>query len=469
MVHPPLAASNLPTTAGNVTFLPKPPLPQVVAPSTSTTITAPAPSSEPAAGKRPDVNLPVAPDAPKVRAPANADVQNVPIQKSEVPVPGEAGDTTQKQIEQESKERALEQARLDRQNAEAQRRAALMEAAQREAARLEVERADSARSEVERAESARQELARQAQLAAARQEAIKQESARQEQMRQEAARAEQVARSEATRLEAERKELARQEELRRETLRQQQATLDEKARQDAARQEQERLEAARREAERKEIARQEQAKQAQLEAARLAQNQQEAARQEAAKQEAARQEASKQEAARQEQAKKELAQRERADQEAEREKRLRAIGKQMDEEAAQRDAASRSPSRSLLPTVSSLRRGWLLGRADPNADLVQYAESMSRKIETNMTFDMVRDVVKQAHTRPTVTVAVRADGSVEKITFTVSSGVPAIDDAIRKVVASQASYGAFPPVLARQYDVVEIRRTWVFDTAIHLQ
>jgi hypothetical protein len=183
----------------------------------------------------------------------------------------------------------------------------------------------------------------------------------------------------------------------------------------------------------------------------------------------ARQAATKQEAARQEQAKVDQAQRERAEQEAAREDRLRAIGKQLAEEAAKRDAASKDPSRSLLPGVSSLRRGWLYGRADPNVELVQYAEAMSRKIEMNMMFDMVREAVKVPHTRPVVTVAVRADGTVEKVTFTVSSGVPAIDEAIRKVVASQAPYGAFPPALARQYDVIEIRRAWVFDIAIRLQ
>jgi outer membrane biosynthesis protein TonB len=94
---------------------------------------------------------------------------------------------------------------------------------------------------------------------------------------------------------------------------------------------------------------------------------------------------------------------------------------------------------------------------------------MSRKIELNVPIDMVREVVKQPHTQPIVTVAVRADGSVEKVTFEVSSGVPALDDAIRKVIASQAPYGAFSPSLARRYDVIEIRRTWVFDYAIRLQ
>jgi TonB family protein len=82
---------------------------------------------------------------------------------------------------------------------------------------------------------------------------------------------------------------------------------------------------------------------------------------------------------------------------------------------------------------------------------------------------MIRDVIKQAHNSPAVTIAVRSDGTVEKVSFVTSSGVPAIDEAIRKIIASQAPYGAFPPSLARQYDVIEVRRTWVFDIAVRLQ
>jgi outer membrane biosynthesis protein TonB len=67
-----------------------------------------------------------------------------------------------------------------------------------------------------------------------------------------------------------------------------------------------------------------------------------------------------------------------------------------------------------------------------------------------------------------VTVAVRSDGSVEAVTFVVASGVPAIDEAIRRIVQSQAPYQQFPPSLAREYDVIEIRRTWYFDMAIRL-
>jgi hypothetical protein len=177
----------------------------------------------------------------------------------------------------------------------------------------------------------------------------------------------------------------------------------------------------------------------------------------------------RQETARQELAKKEQALAERAAQESAREDRLRQIGKQLDLERAQRENAVNRQANSPLPIASSLRRRWLFGRADPDGDLVLYADAMSRKIELNMTIDMVRELVKQPHTQPMVTVAVRADGSVEKVTFEVSSGIPALDDAIRKVIASQAPYGAFSPSLARQYDVIEIRRTWVFDYAIRLQ
>ena len=87
----------------------------------------------------------------------------------------------------------------------------------------------------------------------------------------------------------------------------------------------------------------------------------------------------------------------------------------------------------------------------------------------NMTIDMVREAAKQPHTHPLVTVAIRSDGSLESVTIVRSSGVGALDEAIRRVVDSQKPYQAFPPGLARDYDVIEIRRTWIFDVAIRLQ
>ena len=146
------------------------------------------------------------------------------------------------------------------------------------------------------------------------------------------------------------------------------------------------------------------------------------------------------------------------------------MGRTLDEEAARREAATAAvrPSSSLPLSLSTARRYRLFGRTDPNAEIILYAEAWSRKIELNMTFDMVREAAKQPHTDPLVTVAIRSDGSVESVTFVQSSGVAAIDDAIRRVVDSQRPYQAFPPGLAREFDVIEIRRTWHFDVAIRL-
>ena len=153
---------------------------------------------------------------------------------------------------------------------------------------------------------------------------------------------------------------------------------------------------------------------------------------------------------------------------ARREATLRAIGRQLDEEAARREAAAAAAAR-LQPSSSTLRRYRLFGRTDANAELILYAEAWSRKIQLNLTFDMVREAAKQPHADPLVTVAIRSDGSVESVTFVLSSGVAALDEAIRRIVDSQKPYQPFPPGLAREFDVIEIRRTWYFDTAIRLQ
>jgi hypothetical protein len=289
--------------------------------------------------------------------------------------------------------------------------------------------------------------------AAAAQEAARQEAARQEAARIEAAR-------EAERREAVRQEAAEPDAQRQEAARQEAARIEaalEAERQDAVRQEAAELEAQRQEAARQEAAR--------IEAAR-----QEAERQEAARQEAARQEAARQEAARQATARQEAARVQAEQEEARREERLRAIGRQLDEEAARREAASTADRQpNLLPrSLSTARRIKLFGRAHPNVELIQYAEAWAQKIQLSTGVETVREVAKRPHRVPMVTVAIRSDGSVELVTFEVSSGVAEVDDAIRRIVEGQKPYVAFPPALAREYDVVEIRRTWRFDTAVRL-
>jgi hypothetical protein len=145
---------------------------------------------------------------------------------------------------------------------------------------------------------------------------------------------------------------------------------------------------------------------------------------------------------------------------------LRAIGRQLDEEADRRDAAAR---RNTLPlSLSNARRVKLYGRTHANEELVRYAEAWAQKIQLNTPVETVRDLGTRLRTNPVVTVAVRSDGSVESMTFELSSGAADVDEAIRRIVRSNEHYRPFPPELARDYDVIEIRRTWHFDTVIRL-
>jgi TonB family protein len=97
-----------------------------------------------------------------------------------------------------------------------------------------------------------------------------------------------------------------------------------------------------------------------------------------------------------------------------------------------------------------------------------YAESWRQRIELSAAVEALNSVKSRPHTDPVVTVALRSDGSVEGVVFDRSSGVPEIDDAIRRIVQAMAPYGAFPPDLAADFDVIEIRRVWTFDIALKL-
>ena len=122
----------------------------------------------------------------------------------------------------------------------------------------------------------------------------------------------------------------------------------------------------------------------------------------------------------------------------------------------------------LAATSSGVRRRTLIARTDPDIVLVMYAEDWRRRIELNTTIALIGEAKKQPHADPLVTVALRSNGTVEAVTFNRSSGVAEIDEAVRRIVQNLAPYQAVPPDLAREYDVIEIRRVWTFDSAIRL-
>ncbi len=61
-----------------------------------------------------------------------------------------------------------------------------------------------------------------------------------------------------------------------------------------------------------------------------------------------------------------------------------------------------------------------------------------------------------------ITVAIRADGSVETVEINRSSGQRVLDAAAVKIVEMAAPFAAFPPDIRRDTDILHITRTWTF-------
>jgi len=61
-----------------------------------------------------------------------------------------------------------------------------------------------------------------------------------------------------------------------------------------------------------------------------------------------------------------------------------------------------------------------------------------------------------------LTVAIRKDGSVADTIVEKSSGSQVLDRAARRIVLLAAPYPPFPPDIARDTDILEITRTWIF-------
>jgi len=123
------------------------------------------------------------------------------------------------------------------------------------------------------------------------------------------------------------------------------------------------------------------------------------------------------------------------------------------------------PSRALEERVGGPRRV-TAGRVIRDIPLRMYVESWKAKIERNGNLNY--SSLKRVRIDPVVVVAIRADGSVEEISFARSSGRPEVDEAVRRIVRLNARYSVFPPNIAANYDVIEIRRVWSFDDELRL-
>jgi periplasmic protein TonB len=95
----------------------------------------------------------------------------------------------------------------------------------------------------------------------------------------------------------------------------------------------------------------------------------------------------------------------------------------------------------------------------------RYVEDWRQKIERVGDLNYPQGARDQRlHGKLVVTVAIKADGTVEQIAINVPSGYKLLDEAARHIVQLAAPFGAFPPDIARDVDILHITRTWTFTT-----
>lgn len=138
------------------------------------------------------------------------------------------------------------------------------------------------------------------------------------------------------------------------------------------------------------------------------------------------------------------------------------------EQARGLDLLRGTPPLPRADTEERPRRRSVLGSAEKDIQLRMYIDSWKQKIERNGNLNFSQTSRDKARGDPVVTVAIRSDGSVEEITIHRSSGRADLDQAVRNIVRINAKYAAFPPNIAAQYDVIEVRRVWNFDDGLRI-
>ena len=118
-------------------------------------------------------------------------------------------------------------------------------------------------------------------------------------------------------------------------------------------------------------------------------------------------------------------------------------------------------------SVEKPRRRSLIG-IERDVSLRMYVDGWRWKIERGGSLNYRPSAALRARDNPIVTVSIRSDGSLEEVRIHRSSGVRELDQAVRRISELNAPYAKFPPDLARQYDVIEIRRVWFFDDTLKI-
>ena len=116
-----------------------------------------------------------------------------------------------------------------------------------------------------------------------------------------------------------------------------------------------------------------------------------------------------------------------------------------------------------LQTYESAPRRSFVGAQAREARFALYLDQWREKIERVGNTNYPADARGRIYGSLRLTVAIRADGSIESLEFDRRSGRAQLDQAAERIVRMAAPFAPFPPEVRRDTDVLVITRTWFFE------
>ena len=92
----------------------------------------------------------------------------------------------------------------------------------------------------------------------------------------------------------------------------------------------------------------------------------------------------------------------------------------------------------------------------------QYLDDWRRKVERIGAMNYPEEARGKFFGSLVLSVALRPDGSIDRITLIRSSGNPVLDEAAKRIVTFASPFAPFPPDIRKETDYLDITRTWNF-------
>lgn len=118
-----------------------------------------------------------------------------------------------------------------------------------------------------------------------------------------------------------------------------------------------------------------------------------------------------------------------------------------------------------LNEYSKRPRKKFIGARTKEYRFAQYVEDWRQKIERVGTLNYPDSARGKLYGSLLMSVVIRSDGTVGRLTIHRSSGHAVLDQAAEKIVRLAAPFSPFPPNIRKDTDELEITRTWTFTNA----